>query len=139
MFLVWGVCFVVIVTLGEREKTMSNLDLAAFKAEVRSLICGRLCKDSNAMWMASHLVKECEAFIRYVAENFSTDHKEANKCAVGILARRDSQSHPERYMKFDMSSMLDVHRLARLILEREDIVAISQLEDDVITELNKEN
>lgn len=117
---------------------MSNLDLTAFKAEVRSLICSRLCKDTNAMRMASRLVKECDEFIRYVAENFSTDHKEANKCAVGILAKCDSQSHPERYEKFDMSSMFDVHHLARLILEQEDVVAISQLEDDVIAKLNEE-
>mgnify|MGYP003432678380 FL=1 len=118
---------------------MSNLDLTAFKAEVRSLICSRLCKDSNAMWMASHLVKECDEFIRYVAENFSTSHKEANKCAVGILAKWDSQSHSERYTRFNMSSMFDVHYLARLILEQEDVAAISQLEDDVIAELNKGN
>lgn len=116
---------------------MNNLDLTAFKAEVRSLICSRLCKDTNALWMASHLVKECDEFIRYVAENFSTDHKEANKCAVGILAKRDSQSHPKRYEKFDMSSMFDIHHLARLILEQEDVIAISQLEDDIIAELNK--
>lgn len=117
---------------------MNNLDLTAFKAEVRSLICSRLCKDTNAMRMARQLVKESEEFIRYVAENFSTCHKEANKCAVGILAKWDSQSHPERYEKFDMSSMFGVHHLARLILEQEDVVAISQLEDDVIAELNKE-
>lgn len=117
---------------------MSNLDLTAFKAEVRSLICSRLCKDANAMWMASRLVKECDEFIRYVAENFSTDHKEANKCAVGILAKWDSQVQPDRYKAFDMSSMFDVHRVARLILEDEDVVAINQLEDDVIAELNKE-
>ena len=117
---------------------MSNLDLAAFKAEVRSLICSRLCKDTNAMWMSSHLVKESEEFIKYIAENFSTDHKEANKCAVGILAKVDSKSHPERYAKFDMSSMFDIHHLARLILEQEDVVAISQLEDDIITAFNKE-
>lgn len=117
---------------------MNNLDLTAFKDEVRSLICSRLCKDTNAMRMACQLVKESEEFIRYVAENFSTGHTEANKCAVGILAKWDSQSHPERYEKFDMSSMFDVHHLARLILEQEDVVAISQLEDDVIAELNKE-
>lgn len=115
---------------------MNNLDLTTFKAEVRSLICSRLCKDTNAMWMASHLVKESEEFIKYVAENFSTDHKEANKCALGILAKRDSQYHPERYKKFDMSSMFDIHHLARLVLEHEDVVAISQLEDDVIAALN---
>lgn len=115
---------------------MNNLDLTAFKGEVRSLICSRLCKDTNAMWMASHLVKECDEFIKYVAENFSTDHKEANKCAVGILAKRDSCIFPERYKKFDMSSMFDIHHLARLVLEHEDVVAISQLEDDVIAALN---
>ena len=116
---------------------MSELDLTSFKTEVKTLICSRLCKDTNAMWIASHLVKECEGFIRYVAENFSTDHKEANKCAVGILAKWDSQLHPERYEKFNMCSAFDVHYLARLILEQEDVVAISQLEDDVIAELNK--
>lgn len=91
------------------------------------------------MWMASRLVKESEEFIRYVAENFSTDHKEASKCAVGVLAKWDSQSHPKRYEKFNMSSMFDIHHLARLILEQEDVVAVSQLEDDVIAELNKGN
>lgn len=116
---------------------MSELDLATFKTEVKSLICSRLCKDTNAMWMASQLVKECEEFIRYVAENFATDHNEANKCAVGILAKWDFQSHPERYQKFNMSSAFDVHYLARLILEQEDVVAINQLEDDVIAEFNK--
>ena len=117
---------------------MSDLDLTGFKAEVRSLICSRLCKDTNAMQMASNLVNECEEFIRYVAENFSADHKEANKCAVGILAKWNSLSHPERYQKFDMFSAFDIHYLARLILEQEDVVAISQIEDDVIAELNKE-
>ena len=42
----------------ETTNDLNKLDLTAFKAEVRSLICGRLCKDSNAMWMASQLVKE---------------------------------------------------------------------------------
>ena len=118
---------------------MSNLDLTAFKAEVLSLICGRLCKDTNAMWMASHLVKDYEGYIHYVAKYFPTDHKEANKCAVGILAMRDSQFHPDRYKKYDMSSGFDVHFVSRLILEDEDVVAISQLEADIIAELNKEN
>ena len=116
---------------------MSKLDLEAFKAEVRSLICSRLCKDTNAMRMASHLVKEYEGYIQYVAKYFPTDHKEANKCAVGILAMRDPQFHPDKYKKYDMSSGFDVHFLSRLILEDEDVVAISQLEDDVIAELNK--
>lgn len=121
----------------DKTNDLNKLDLTAFKAEVRSLICGRLCKDNNAMWMASHLVKESDEFIKYVVENFSDDHKEANKCAVGILAKWDSQVHPDKYKAFDMSSMLDVHHLARLILEDEDVVAINQLEDDVIAELNK--
>lgn len=117
---------------------MNNLDLTAFKDEVRSLICSRLCKDTNAMQMASQLVNEWEGYIQYVAKYFSTDHKEANKCAVGILAMRDSQFHPDKYKKYDMSSGFDVHFLSRLILEDEDAAAISQLEDDVIAELNKE-
>ena len=116
---------------------MAKSDLVAFNAEVKSLICNRLGKDPNAMVMSSHLVKECDEFIRYVAENFSTDHREANKCAVGILAKWYSQSHPEKYTKFNMSSMFDVHYLSRLMLEQEDVAAISQLEDDVIAELNK--
>ena len=116
---------------------MSDLDLAAFKTEVRSLICSRLCKDTPAMLMASNLVNECEEFIRYVAENFAADHKEANKCAVGILAKWNSLSHPERYQKFDMYSAFDIHYLARRLLEQEDVVAISQLEDEVIAGLNK--
>lgn len=118
---------------------MNNLDLTVFKAKVRSLIYSRLCKDANAMRMAFHLVKESDEFIKYVVGNFSGDHKEANKCAVGILAKWDSQTHPDRYKAFDMSSMFDVHRLARVILEQEDIVAISQLEDNVIAALNKGN
>jgi len=117
---------------------MVKSDLAAFTAEVRSRIYGHLLKQENALRMATQLVKEGEEFIRYVAENFSTDRNEASKCAVGILAKWDSQSHPDRYKKFNMSSMFDVHHLARLILEQEDVVAISQLEDDVIAELNKE-
>jgi len=116
---------------------MSNLDLAAFKAEVKSLICSRLCKDTNAMWMASQLVKDYDGYIQYVAKYFPTGHKEANKCAVGILAMRDSQVHPDKYKKYDMASGFDVHFLSRLILEDEDVVAINQLEDDVIAELNK--
>lgn len=117
---------------------MSDLDLTAFKDEVKSLICSRLCKDTNAMWLASQLVKEYEGYIQYVAKYFPTDHKEANKCAVGILAMRDSQFHPDKYKKYDMSSWFDVHFLSRLILEDEDDAAINQLEDDVIAELNKE-
>lgn len=116
---------------------MSDLDLTAFKAEVKSLICRRLCKDTNEMWMASQLVKEYDGYIQYVAKYFPTDHKEANKCAVGILAMRDSQFHPDKYKKYDMTSWFDVHFLSRLILEDEDVVAINQLEDDVIAELNK--
>jgi len=117
---------------------MSELDLTAFKAEVKSLICSRLCKDTNAMWMASQLVKDYDGYIQYVEKYFPTDHKEANKCAVGILAMRDSQFHPDKYKKYDMSSGFDVHFLSRLILEDEDVVAINQLEDDVIAELDKE-
>ena len=117
---------------------MSDLDLTAFKAEVRSLICSRLCKYTNAMWIASQLVKEYDGYIQYVVKYFPTDHKEANKCAVGILAMRDSQFHPDKYKKYDMSSGFDVHFLSRLIVEDEDEAAINQLEDDVIAELNKE-
>lgn len=117
---------------------MVKSDLTAFTAEVKSLIYNRLRKDPNAMLLASHLVKECEEFIRYVAENFSTDHREANKCAVGILAKWDSQSQPDMYKKFNMSSMFDVHHLARLILEQEDVEAISQLENDVVAALKRD-
>lgn len=117
---------------------MSELDLTSFKTEVKSLICSRLCKDTNAMQMASQLIKEYEGYIQYVANYFPTDHKEANKCAVGILAMRDSQFHPDKYKKYDMSSGFDVHFLSRLILEDEDVIAINRLENDVIAELNKE-
>lgn len=89
------------------------------------------------MWMASQLVKEYEGYIQYVVKYFSTSHKEGHKCAVGILAMRDSQFHPDKYKKYDMSSGFDVHFLSRLILEDEDAAAIRQLENDVIAEFNK--
>lgn len=111
----------------------------AFKAEVRSQIYNRLMKNKNAMNIASHLVNECSEFVDYCSEHFGEEHKEAYRCAVGIMAKLDSQNHTERYKEYSMSSMFDVHLCAGRIIEHEDIVAISQLEDEVITYLSKES
>lgn len=110
---------------------------AAFKSEVRSQIYNRLMKDKNAMNIASHLVNECREFVDYCAEHFGEEHNEAYRCAVGIMAKLDSQNHPERYKGYSMSSMFEVHLCAGRIIEHEDIVAISQLEDEVIASLGK--
>lgn len=109
----------------------------AFKAEVRSVMYNRLCKSKNAMNMANHLVNECSAFITYCAENFSKNksHNEAYRCAIGILARWDYQNNPKRYKGYDMDSMFSVRLCAGRIIEKEDIVAISQLEDDIIANM----
>jgi len=109
----------------------------AFKAEVRSQIYNRLMKNTNAMKIASHLVNECSEFVDYCSEHFGEEHKEAYRCAVGIMAKLDSQNHPERYKEYSMNSMFDVHLCAGRIIEQESIVAISQLEDEVITFLGK--
>lgn len=111
----------------------------AFKAEVRSQIYNRLMKNKNAMTIASHLVNECSEFVDYCSEHFGEEHKEAYRCAVGIMAKLDSQNHPDRYKEYSMSSMFEVHLCAGRIIEHEDIVAISQLEDEVITYLSKES
>lgn len=108
-----------------------------FKAEIRSQIYNRLMKNKNAMNIASNLVNECSEFVDYCAEHFGEEHKEAYRCAVGIMAKLDSQNHPERYKEYSMSSMFEVHLCAARIIEREDIVAISQLEDEVIASLGK--
>ena len=109
----------------------------AFKEEVRSQIYNRLMKNKNAMNIALHLVNECSEFVDYCANHFTEDHKEAYRCAVGIMAKLDSQKHPERYREYSMSSMFEVHLCAGRIIEREDIDAISQLEDEVIASLGK--
>ena len=109
----------------------------AFKEEVRSQIYNRLMKNKNAMAIASYLVNECSEFVDYCANHFTEDHKEAYRCAVGIMAKLDSQNHPERYKEYSMSSMFEVHLCAGRIIEREDIAAISQLEDEVIASLGK--
>lgn len=109
----------------------------SFKSEVRSKIYGQLCKANNAMDIAKHLVNECGVFIDYCADNFGEEHKEAHRCAIGILAKWDSQSKPDRYKEYSMSSMFDVHLCAGRIIENEDIVAITQLEDEIISKLGK--
>ena len=108
-----------------------------FKAEIRSQIYNRLMKNKNAMNIASNLVNECSEFVDYCANHFTEDRKEAYRCAVGIMAKLDSQNHPERYKEYSMSSMFEVHLCAARIIEHEDIVAISQLEDEVIASLGK--
>lgn len=109
----------------------------AFKAEVRSQIYKRLMKNKNAMNIAAHLVNECSEFVDYCAEHFGEEHKEAYRCAVVIMAKLDSQNHPERYKVYSMDSMFEAHLCAARIIEHEDIVAISQLEDEVIASLGK--
>jgi hypothetical protein len=94
-------------------------------------------KDKNAMYIASHLVNECNAFVDYCAEHFGEEHNEAYRCAMGIMAKLDSQNHPERYKEYSMNSMFEVHLCAGRIIEHEDIVAICQLEDEVIASLGK--
>ena len=110
---------------------------ASFKSDVRSQLYNRLCRSTNALSTARNLVTECSEFIDYCADNFSEEHKEAYRCAIGILAKRDSQVNPDRYKGYTMSSMFEVRLCAGRIIEHEDIVAISQLENEVIASLGK--
>lgn len=108
-----------------------------FKSEVRGIVEARLRGVRKDAPSPDELVGEYGLFVEYCASQFGTDHKEAHKCAVGILAYRDSLAHPEKYSRFNMSSMFELHRLSRLILEDEDAEAVARLEAEIAEALGK--
>ena len=107
----------------------------AFKLTVRDILFKRL--KSVDVEQVSNLANDSNDFIKYGAEYFPRDKENAYRCAVGILAKMDSQTHPERYKAYNMDSMFDVRLCAGRIIKREDETAISQLEADILNELGK--
>ena len=107
----------------------------AFKLAVRDILCQRL--KIGCVEQVSDLVNESNGFIKYCAEHFPTDKENAYRCAVGIMAKIDSQTHPERYETYNMDSMFDVRLCAGRVIKREDEIAISQIEHDILNELGK--
>lgn len=107
----------------------------AFKLAVRDILFKRL--KSVDVEQVSNLANDSNDFIKYCAEYFPTDKENAYRCAVGILAKMDSQTHPERYKAYNMDSMFDVRLCAGRIIKREDEIAISQIETDILNELGK--
>ena len=107
----------------------------AFKLAVRDILFQRL--KSVGVEQVSNLANNANNFIKYCAEYFPTDKENAYRCAVGILTKMDNQTHPERYKTYNMDSMFDVRLCAGRVIRREDELAISQIETDILNELGK--
>ena len=107
----------------------------AYKLAVRDTLFRRL--KGTSIGRVSNLVNEANAFIDYCAGYFPNDKANAYICGTGILAKLDSQKHPDRYAGYDMNSMFDIRRCARRIIEKEDIIAIKQLESEIISALKE--
>ena len=105
----------------------------AYKLAVRDELFKRL--GTVDVSTVSNLANDANDFINYCATGFPNDKNNACRCAVGILAKIDSQKHPERYSAYNMDSMFDVRLCAGRIIRHEDEVAIDQLEADIIAEL----
>lgn len=90
----------------------------AFKLAVRDALFRRL--PSTPPETVSSIANDANDFVAYCAENFPQDRKNAARCAAGILAKLDSQKHPERYSAYNMNSMFDIRRCAIRILQDED-------------------
>lgn len=102
----------------------------AYKLAVRDNLFNRL--RSVSVEAVSTMVNDANSFIDYCADYFQEDRNNAEICAIAILAKVDSQKHPERYRAFDMNSAFDARRCARRIQQSEDIIAIEQLEAEII-------
>lgn len=105
----------------------------AFKLTVRDSLFQRL--KSAGVEEVSNLANDANDFIKYCSSYFPVDRENAYRCAVGILAKLDSQIHPERYKAYDMNSMFDIRRCAGRIIKHEDEVAIEQLEAEILEKL----
>lgn len=105
----------------------------AFKLAVRDSLFQRL--KSAGVEQVSNLANDANDFITYCSSYFPVDKENAYRCAVGILAKLDSQSHPERYKAYNMDSMFDIRRCACRIIKHEDDVAIEQIEAEILDKL----
>lgn len=105
----------------------------AYKLAVRDNLFKRLSPVS--VEAVSTMANDANSFIDYCADYFPADRNNAEICAIGILAKVDSQKHPDRYRAFDMNSAFDARRCARRIQRGEDIIAIAQLEAEIIEAL----
>lgn len=106
----------------------------AFKLAVRDALFRRL--KSAPPEAVSSMANDANDFVAYCAGNFPQDRQNATRCAVGILAKLDSQKHPERYAAYDMNSMFDIRRCARKLLQDEDDFAIRTLEAEIAAQAN---
>lgn len=100
----------------------------AFKLAVRDSLFRQL--KTAAVERVSKLANEANDFINYCATNFPATKENAHRCAVGILAKVDSQIHPENYKAYNMDSMFDVRLCAGRIIKHEAETAKAQPETD---------
>lgn len=114
---------------------MAGFRVLAFKLAVRDILFQRL--KSVGVEHVSNLANESNDFIKYCAEHFPTSKENAYRCAVGIMAKMDSQTNPERYKTYNMESMFDVSLCAGRVIKREEEITISQIETDILNELGK--
>ena len=101
----------------------------AFKLAVRDALFRRL--GSAPPETVSAMANDANDFVAYCAGHFPKDRQNATRCAVGILAKLDSQKHPERYTAYDMNSMFDIRRCAIRLLQAEDDSSIRTLVEEI--------
>lgn len=109
----------------------------AYKLAVRDALFRRLPETPPET--VSSIANDANDFVAYCANNFPRDRKNAARCAVGILAKMDSQKHPERYSAYDMNSMFDIRRCAIRLLQDEDDSAIRTLTEDITAQSNRQS
>lgn len=104
--------------------------ILAFKLAVRDSLFQML--KSAGVDQVSNLANDSNKFIKYCATHFPGGKENAYRCAVGIMAKMDSQTHPERYKNYDMGSMFNVRVCAGRIIKHESEIAIEQLATDIL-------
>ena len=68
-----------------------------------------------------------EHFIEYCYTNF--DNYDPERCAVGIIAKLDSQRNPEKYKDHNMNSAFEVHMVAKYIMHAEQKKCMKELKE----------
>lgn len=103
--------------------------------EYKMRVLKNLNKRVGSLHDSNRLVKETLPFIQYCFDNFEHEDPEYEKCAIGILAKLDSQSNPDRYLRYGMNSCFEVHLLAGRIIRSECKVTIKDVESDILTKM----
>lgn len=98
----------------------------------REQVIAALFRRVGCITRAHLLAREASVFIKYCNEAFTNYNPE--RCALGILAKVDSQRHPERYGNMNMNSCFDTQLVAGYYMKNEG----TYIAEDLIARIKEE-